>query len=67
MLFAATANDLCPPEAAARFIQLAERVAESLELGVAGANGVMLAKGERFTIDKQGRDDERESEAGTSI
>jgi hemoglobin len=66
-LFAATAKDLCPPEAAVRFIQLAGRVAESLELGIAGAHGVMLAKGERFTIDKQGRDDERESEAGISI
>lgn len=56
-LFAATANDICPPRAAARFIMLAERVAESLELGIAGAHGVMLAKGERFTFPNQGRDE----------
>ena len=31
-----------------RFIERAHRVAESLELGVAGANGVLLQKGERY-------------------
>ncbi len=66
-LFAATANNLCPPQAAARFIMLAERVAESLELGVAGAHGVMLAKGERFIVDKQGRGENRKSERRISI
>lgn len=47
-LFDETARDLCPPAAAERFIERAHRVAESLELGVAGANGVLLAKGERY-------------------
>ena len=47
-LFEETARDLCPPLAAERFVERARRVAESLELGVAGFNGVMLAKGERF-------------------
>ncbi|HSU99589.1 MAG TPA: group III truncated hemoglobin [Roseiarcus sp.] len=47
-LFEETARDLCPPAAAERFIERAHRVAESLELGVAGANGVLLQKGERY-------------------
>ena len=47
-LFAETAKDLCPPAAAERFIERARRVAESLELGVAGANGVVLKKDERY-------------------
>ena len=47
-LFEETARDVCPPLAAERFVERARRVAESLELGVAGFNGVMLAKGERF-------------------
>ena len=53
-LFAQTANEVTPPKAAAHFIKLAERVAESLELGVAGAHGRLLAKGERFTFQQQG-------------
>ena len=47
-LFEETAHDLCPPLAAERFIERARRVAESLELGVASANGVLLRKGERY-------------------
>lgn len=47
-LFEATAHDLCPPAAAAHFIERARRIAESLELGIAGANGVLLARGERY-------------------
>jgi hemoglobin len=47
-LFAETARHLCPPLAAERFIERARRVAESLELGVASANGVLLQKGERY-------------------
>jgi len=47
-LFEQTARDLCPPAAAERFIERAHRVAESLELGVASANGILLAKGERY-------------------
>jgi hemoglobin len=47
-LFEATARDLCPPSAAERFVERSRRVAESLELGVASANGAMLGKGQRF-------------------
>jgi hemoglobin len=47
-LFEETARETCPPLAAERFIERARRVAESLELGVASANGVLLQKGERY-------------------
>ncbi|WP_395945052.1 group III truncated hemoglobin [Brevundimonas sp.] len=47
-IFVETANTLCPPVAAKHFIERARRIAESLELGIANAGGVMLAKGERF-------------------
>ena len=47
-LFEATAAEICPPEAAAHFVERAHRIAASLELGVAGANGVLLGLGERF-------------------
>ena len=47
-LFVETARALCPPIAADHFIERARRIAESLELGVANASGVLLAKGERF-------------------
>ena len=47
-LFEATAHDLCPPAAADHFIERARRIAESLELGIAGANGVLLGRGQRY-------------------
>jgi hemoglobin len=47
-LFEATARQLCPLKAADHFIERAHRIAESLELGIAGANGLMLRKGERL-------------------
>ena len=47
-LFEATAAEVCPPVAAAHFVERARRIAESLELGIAGAQGVLLARGERF-------------------
>ena len=47
-LFEATACDLCPRAAADHFIERARRIAESLELGIAGASGVLLGKGERY-------------------
>jgi hemoglobin len=53
-LFETTARELCPPEAAAHFVERARRIAASLELGVANGQGVMLGVGERF----------RRSEAG---
>jgi hemoglobin len=53
-LFEKTAGEICPPAASAHFVGLARRIAASLELGIAGGQGVMLAPGERF----------RRSEAG---
>jgi hemoglobin len=47
-LFETTARELCPPAAATHFSELARRIAASLELGIAGAHGVMLGKDERF-------------------
>ncbi|CAM5502265.1 Group 3 truncated hemoglobin ctb OS=Afipia felis OX=1035 GN=ctb PE=4 SV=1 [Afipia felis] len=47
-LFQETVNDLCTPNGAEHFMERARRIAESLELGIAGAHGVMLAKGARF-------------------
>ncbi len=47
-LFEATACEVCPPNAAAHFVERARRIAESLELGIAGAHGVLLRKGERY-------------------
>jgi hemoglobin len=38
-LFRATANEVCTPEAAAFFIDRAERIAESLQLGIATFRG----------------------------
>ena len=51
----ATANEVCPPKAAAHFIKLAERVAESLELGVAGAHGRAARQGRALQIPTAGR------------
>lgn len=47
-LFAQTAHDVCPPAAAGYFIERAHVIAESLELGIGTARGLMLAKGERL-------------------
>lgn len=47
-LFEATARDLCPPAAADHVVERARRIAESLELGIAGSRGVLLRKGERY-------------------
>ncbi len=47
-LFEETARSLCSPLAAEHFIVRARNIAESLELGVANASGVMLGVGERF-------------------
>jgi hemoglobin len=47
-LFAETAREVCPPAAAEHFIDRARRIAESLELGIASANGAILRKGERY-------------------
>jgi hemoglobin len=52
-LFEETARQTCPAKAAEHFIERARRIAENLELGVAGKNGVLLGKGQRFRIATQ--------------
>jgi hemoglobin len=47
-LFRQTVRELCPPTAQTHFIERAERIAQSLELGIATHNRVMLRVGERF-------------------
>ena len=47
-LFEETAGEVCSQQAAAHFVERARRIAASLELGIAGAHGVMLGNGERF-------------------
>ena len=47
-LFEETARETCPPEAAAHFVERARQIAESLELGIAGGQGVLLRSGERL-------------------
>jgi hemoglobin len=47
-LWEAKARELCPEAAAERFVTLARRVGESLELGIASSQGIMLKKGERL-------------------
>lgn len=47
-LFEATTREVCPPVAAHWFMDRARRIAESLELGVANANRVLLGPGERY-------------------
>src|SRR4051812_17656014 len=53
-LFETTAGEICPPVAAAHFIERARRIGASLELGVASGQGVMLAPGERFRRNQTG-------------
>ena len=53
-VFEITANEICTPVAAAHFVERARRIAASLELGVAGGQGVMLAPGERFRRNETG-------------
>ena len=53
-LFEETAREVCPGEAAAHFVERARRIAQSLELGIAGAHGVMLGNGERFRRNQAG-------------
>ncbi len=52
-VFRETARDLCPPVAAAHFVERAERIAQSLELGVASSNGVIVGPGERYVAQTQ--------------
>ncbi len=48
-LFEQTAREVCSVSAADYLIERAQRIAESLELAIASHNGVMLAKGRRFS------------------
>ena len=47
-LFRETALKACPSAAAAHLVERAARIAESLELGIAGQNGILLTKGQRL-------------------
>ena len=47
-LFEQSARALCPEAAADAFVERARRIAESLELGIAGQNGRLLGRGERY-------------------
>lgn len=47
-LFEEATREICPPEAEVHFVERARRIAESLELGVAGRHGILLRNGERF-------------------
>lgn len=47
-LFRQTAREVCPAAAAAHFIERAERIAQSLEMGIAVRHGVLLGRGERL-------------------
>lgn len=47
-LFGETAGEVCPAAAAAHFIERAARIAQSLEMGIAVSQGVLLPPGQRF-------------------
>lgn len=47
-LFDSAARELCPPAAAAIFMDRARRIAQSLEMGRAQMSGQLLGRGERF-------------------
>jgi len=48
-IFAATAREVCPPAAAAHFLERAVRIADSLELGIAAQKGEIRSKRPRPT------------------
>jgi hemoglobin len=43
-LFAATAREVCPPAAAEHFLERAQRIADSLELGIAASRGEIRSR-----------------------
>jgi hemoglobin len=47
-LFEDTATAMCPPQAAAHFIERARRIADSFELGIAGRQGKIVRP--RFSL-----------------
>ncbi|MGH8149221.1 MAG: group III truncated hemoglobin [Steroidobacteraceae bacterium] len=48
LLFEQTAREVCPPAAAEHFIERAERIAQSLEMGIAVQSGALLMRDERL-------------------
>jgi hemoglobin len=50
-LFEASTREVCPPAAAEHFLERAHRIAQSLEMGIAAGQGVLLGKEERFRRD----------------
>jgi len=49
-LFIETTEEVCPPAAAVHFTERAQRIAQSLEMGVASTHGIMLSRGERLNL-----------------
>ena len=47
-LFRETAESMCPPDAAALFVDRSQRIAQSLEMGIAIHRGQLLGRGERL-------------------
>lgn len=47
-LFEATARELCATQVAEQFVARAHLIGRSLEMGIAAANGTLLASGERY-------------------
>lgn len=47
-LFEQTALEICPSIAAKHFVERAHRIAQSLELGIAGHNRVLVMNGQRY-------------------
>jgi len=62
-LFEETAREVCPPNAEAHFVERARRIAESLELGIAGGRGILLRSGERLRHGNQLNGFEQHDEA----
>jgi hemoglobin len=50
-LFEEPVREICSPKAEAHFFERARRIAENLELGIAGWHGVLLGNGKRFRQD----------------
>jgi hemoglobin len=48
-LFAETAREVCPPAAAAHFLERAHRIADSLEMGIAAQKGEIRPRRVRLT------------------
>ena len=47
-------REKCPPKAADHFIERARRIAESLEIEIAGFNNSLLARGQRYRFSPVG-------------